>query len=105
MGHAIDHTPDYTGNSRASQLPVREKISDLTYGTETDQTASQQTLLGKSWRPISNTKGVRVTDDTAACELIGQQVRLVENAGINPKVTLPSDLAYIELLLRSDQTG
>jgi 2-C-methyl-D-erythritol 4-phosphate cytidylyltransferase len=51
------------------------------------------------------TKGVRVTDDTAACELIGQQVRLVENAGINPKVTLPSDLAYIELLLQSDQTG
>jgi hypothetical protein len=69
MGHVIDHTPDYTGNSRASQLPVREKISDLTYGTETDQTASQQTLLGKSWRPISNTKGVRVTKDMGSVSL------------------------------------
>jgi hypothetical protein len=69
MGHAIDHTPDYTGNTRASQLPVREKISDLTYGIETDQTASQQTLLGKSWRPISNTKGVRVAKDMGSVSL------------------------------------
>lgn len=45
-------------------------------------------------------KGLLVTDDTAACELIGQSVRLVENAQPNPKVTLPADLHYIELLLR-----
>jgi 2-C-methyl-D-erythritol 4-phosphate cytidylyltransferase len=40
------------------------------------------------------------TDDTAACELIGQPVRLVRGAQPNPKVTLPSDLPLIELLLR-----
>ena len=45
-------------------------------------------------------KGLLVTDDTAACEFIGQPVRLVENAQPNPKVTLPADLHYIELLLR-----
>jgi 2-C-methyl-D-erythritol 4-phosphate cytidylyltransferase len=50
-------------------------------------------------------KGLRVTDDTAACELIGQKVRLVESAGPNPKVTLPSDLAYIQLLLQSGKGG
>jgi len=50
-------------------------------------------------------KGLRVTDDTAACELTGQKVVLVESAAPNPKVTLPSDLAYIELLLQSDKTG
>ena len=44
--------------------------------------------------------GLNVTDDTAACELIGQAVRLVESATPNPKVTVPSDLQYIELLLR-----
>ena len=45
-------------------------------------------------------KGLSVTDDTAACELIGQAVRLVEWSRPNPKVTLPSDLPYVELLLR-----
>ena len=44
--------------------------------------------------------GLLVTDDTAACELIGQPVQLVAGAEPNPKVTVPGDLAYIETLLR-----
>ncbi len=43
---------------------------------------------------------VHVTDDTAACELIGQPVQLVASAEPNPKVTRPEDLPYIEMLLR-----
>ncbi len=43
--------------------------------------------------------GVQVTDDTAGCELIGQAVELVEGRWPNPKVTTPSDLPYIQLLL------
>lgn len=46
-------------------------------------------------------KKLLVTDDTAACELIGQPVKLVESLSPNPKVTLPSDLPYIELLLKA----
>ena len=42
---------------------------------------------------------LHVTDDTAACELIGQPVRLVTSATLNPKVTTPADLPYIALLL------
>jgi 2-C-methyl-D-erythritol 4-phosphate cytidylyltransferase len=45
-------------------------------------------------------KGMIVTDDTAACELIGQAVRLVVSTQPNPKVTRPEDLPYIEHLLR-----
>jgi 2-C-methyl-D-erythritol 4-phosphate cytidylyltransferase len=41
------------------------------------------------------------TDDTAACELIGQPVRLVSSVAPNPKVTLPGDLPFIEALLRN----
>jgi 2-C-methyl-D-erythritol 4-phosphate cytidylyltransferase len=44
-------------------------------------------------------KGLVVTDDTAACELIGQPVKLVPGTAPNPKVTVPADLHYIELLL------
>jgi 2-C-methyl-D-erythritol 4-phosphate cytidylyltransferase len=46
-------------------------------------------------------RGEHVTDDTAACELIGQPVQLVSSAHPNPKVTRPEDLPYIELLLRN----
>jgi 2-C-methyl-D-erythritol 4-phosphate cytidylyltransferase len=45
-------------------------------------------------------KGLKVTDDTAACELIGQPVRLVTGTTPNPKVTVPADLPYVELVLK-----
>jgi 2-C-methyl-D-erythritol 4-phosphate cytidylyltransferase len=48
-------------------------------------------------------KGLVVTDDTAACELIGQPVKLVPSAAPNPKVTVPADLGYIETLLRGSE--
>lgn len=41
-----------------------------------------------------------VTDDTAACELIGQAVRLVVSDRPNPKVTTSADIPLIEALLR-----
>jgi len=41
------------------------------------------------------------TDDTAACELIGQPVRLISRLTPNPKVTVPSDLPLIEALLKN----
>lgn len=49
-------------------------------------------------------QGLNLTDDTAACELIGQPVRLVPSTTPNPKVTVPADLAYVELLLRGSWT-
>jgi 2-C-methyl-D-erythritol 4-phosphate cytidylyltransferase len=45
-------------------------------------------------------RGLQVTDDTAACELIQQPVALVASREPNPKVTVPDDLPYIEMLLK-----
>lgn len=45
-------------------------------------------------------EGLNLTDDTAACELIGQSVRLVPGSLPNPKVTVPADLPCVEQLLR-----
>src|SRR5471032_3293631 len=45
-------------------------------------------------------KNLIFTDDTAACELIGQPVQLVPSATPNPKVTVPRDLPFIETLLK-----
>jgi 2-C-methyl-D-erythritol 4-phosphate cytidylyltransferase len=41
-----------------------------------------------------------LTDDTAACELIGQAVRLVRSHLPNPKVTVPADLPFIDSCLK-----
>jgi 2-C-methyl-D-erythritol 4-phosphate cytidylyltransferase len=46
-------------------------------------------------------RGLVLTDDTAACELIGQPVQLVAGMTPNPKVTVPGDLPFIETLLRA----
>jgi 2-C-methyl-D-erythritol 4-phosphate cytidylyltransferase len=48
-------------------------------------------------------KGLVVTDDTAACELVGAPVKLVESVVPNPKVTRQGDLAYVEALLRQTE--
>ena len=45
-------------------------------------------------------RGLLVTDDTAACELLGHPVQLVPTAQPNPKVTRPEDLPYVEFLLQ-----
>lgn len=44
-------------------------------------------------------RGLAVTDDTAACELIGQPVQLIPSDSPNPKVTWPGDLPLVEALL------
>jgi 2-C-methyl-D-erythritol 4-phosphate cytidylyltransferase len=44
-------------------------------------------------------RGLKLTDDTAACELIGQPVQLVESTWPNPKVTTSGDLPMIGFLL------
>jgi 2-C-methyl-D-erythritol 4-phosphate cytidylyltransferase len=50
-------------------------------------------------------RGLQVTDDTAACELTGQRVRLVESTASNPKVTTPADLSEVERLLQAMDRG
>ena len=45
-------------------------------------------------------RGLLVTDDTAACELIGQPVRLVDCPTPNVKATAPSDIPWLEILLK-----
>jgi 2-C-methyl-D-erythritol 4-phosphate cytidylyltransferase len=45
-------------------------------------------------------KNLIFTDDTAACELIGQPVQLVSSATPNPNVTVLGYLPFIETLLR-----
>jgi 2-C-methyl-D-erythritol 4-phosphate cytidylyltransferase len=99
------------GASVAAQ-PVTDTIKESRDGTLIEKTLDRSRVFAvqtpQTFRPESirralaevKRRGLVVTDDTAACELIGQPVKLVLSAEPNPKVTRPEDLDYIEHLLR-----
>jgi len=94
-----------------------QPVTDTIKATEDGQTIARTVDRSKLWsvqtpqtfrlevirRAImtAREKGLNLTDDTAACELVGQPVRLVKCTTPNPKVTVPADLPFIESLLRS----
>ena len=50
-------------------------------------------------------EGLAITDDTAACEALGQAVKLIECDRPNPKATTPDDLPFLESLLAAEAAG
>jgi 2-C-methyl-D-erythritol 4-phosphate cytidylyltransferase len=101
-----------TGAAVAAQ-PVTDTIKESPDGKLIRRTLDRSKLwavqtpqtfrVGVIRRAISAARQKKLvfTDDTAACELIGQPVRLVSRLAPNPKVTVPGDLPLIEMLLRS----
>jgi len=99
-----------TGAGVAGQ-PVTDTIKETLDGTTITRNVDRSKLWAVQTpqtfrvevirRALSEVRArhLHVTDDTAACELVGQPVRLVASAMPNPKVTLPADLPYVESLL------
>ncbi len=93
-----------------------QPVTDTIKESEDGKTVSRTLERGKLWAvqtpqvfqvavirkalAVVRESGLQVTDDTAACELIGQPVRLMAGTRPNPKVTVPADLPYIEMLLK-----
>jgi 2-C-methyl-D-erythritol 4-phosphate cytidylyltransferase len=100
-GAAVAAQPvtDTIKESADGQLIERTLDRSKLWAVQTPQTFRVEVIR----RAISAARRKKLifTDDTAACELIGQQVRLVRGAQPNPKVTVPGDLPLIEALLRS----
>ncbi len=82
-GHVVERTVD------------RTKL----WAVQTPQTVQMQ-LLREAYGLVLK-KGIVVTDEAAAVEMLGQRVDLVETPFLNLKVTTPSDLAMAEALLYS----
>jgi 2-C-methyl-D-erythritol 4-phosphate cytidylyltransferase len=109
--HATIEAANETGAAVAAQ-PVTDTIKESSDGTFIQRTVDRSRLWAVQTpqtfrveiirRALSEVRrqGLPVTDDTAACELIGQPVKLVHIPRPNPKITRPEDLAYVELLLR-----
>ena len=100
MGAAVAAQPvsDTIKQSDDGRTIARHLDRSRLWAVQTPQTFRVE-VIRRALKAIRE-KGVVVTDDTAACEFIGQPVRLVEGSRPNPKVTVPADLPYIELLLR-----
>jgi 2-C-methyl-D-erythritol 4-phosphate cytidylyltransferase len=95
---AAQHVTDTIKESSNGKLIERTIDRSRLWSVQTPQTFRVDVIrraLGEVRR-----RGLIVTDDTAACELIAQPVRLVVSTQPNPKVTRPEDLPYIEHLLR-----
>ncbi len=102
-----------TGAAVAAQ-PVTDTIKETADGQVISRTVDRSKLWSVQTpqtfrvevirRAISaaREKNLRLTDDTAACELIGQPVRLVNSASPNPKVTVPGDLPFVASLLKDN---
>lgn len=67
------------------------------WAMETPQVFSRE-LIDKAYARVE-ARGLRVTDDAAAVELLKHPVALLENAHPNPKLTTPADLPWFEFLL------
>ncbi len=67
------------------------------WAMETPQVFSKA-LIERSYQKVIE-RGLVVTDDAAAVELLGHPVAFLENPHSNLKLTSPRDLAYLEFLL------
>jgi 2-C-methyl-D-erythritol 4-phosphate cytidylyltransferase len=93
-----------------------QRVTDTIKESENSTTISRHLERNKLWavqtpqtfrvevirRALSavREKNLFVTDDTAACDLIGQPVRLIECTMPNPKITVLEDLRHMETLLK-----
>jgi 2-C-methyl-D-erythritol 4-phosphate cytidylyltransferase len=73
------------------------------WAVQTPQTFQVQ-VLQRALAEV-NRRGLEITDDTAACEWIGQPVELVVHPAPNPKLTRPEDVPYVEWLLGRARAG
>jgi 2-C-methyl-D-erythritol 4-phosphate cytidylyltransferase len=90
-----DTIKESDGGTRIARTIDRARL----WAVQTPQTFQVQVIRAALGTVLE--KGLHVTDDTAACELIGQPVTLVESLAPNPKATSRADLPLLETLLRS----
>jgi len=101
IGAAVAAQPitDTIKESGTGQLIERTLDRTRLWSVQTPQTFRLE-VIKRALAEVRR-RGVSVTDDTAACELIGQPVKLVVSAEPNPKVTRPEDLPLVEAILRN----
>jgi len=100
IGAAVAAQPvtDTIKESVDGQLVARTLDRSRLWAVQTPQTFRTD-IIRRALTEVRK-QGLIVTDDTAACELIRQPVKLVVGTQPNPKVTRPEDVGMVERLLR-----
>lgn len=76
---------------------LKDLNRDTLWAMETPQ-AFKYSLAYKAYEEVDK-RNLQITDDAAALSLIGHPISIVENDLPNPKITLQSDVDYLEFLL------
>jgi 2-C-methyl-D-erythritol 4-phosphate cytidylyltransferase len=98
LAHRVTDTiKDHRGEGRLRTLDRKHL-----WAMETPQVFARE-LICKAYAKAA-ARGLAITDDAAAVELLKHPVALLENPYPNPKLTTPADLAYLEFLL-TQNTG
>lgn len=86
-------------STRSGGERVRLRTIDRSrlWAMETPQVFARE-LITRAYARVQQ-RGLRITDDAQAVELLGQPVALLENPHPNPKLTRPADFEYLEFLL------
>lgn len=100
---AAQRLTDTIKESSDGRLVSRHLDRSLLWSVQTPQ-CFRVTVINQALSAVRE-HGLHITDDTAACELIGQPVCLVEADRPNPKLTAPGDLSYIQMLLDQVETS
>jgi 2-C-methyl-D-erythritol 4-phosphate cytidylyltransferase len=96
LAHRVTDTiKQHSGNGRLKTVD-RANL----WAMETPQVFTHELITRAYARVVE--RGLSITDDVAAVELLGHSVALLENSHTNPKLTAPADLAYLEFLLAAD---
>jgi 2-C-methyl-D-erythritol 4-phosphate cytidylyltransferase len=85
------------GPGRGEDARLRTLDRTRLWGMETPQVFARE-LIVRAYDRVT-ARGLRITDDAQAVEMLGLPVALLENTTPNPKLTTPADLAYVEFLL------
>ena len=80
--------------SREGRLKTLDRST--LWAMETPQVFARDLITRAYARVLS--RGLAITDDAAAVDLLGHPVALLENPHPNPKLTTPADLAYFEFI-------
>lgn len=96
---AAQHVTDTIKESADGERITRHLDRSCLWAVQTPQTFRVD-VIRRALAAVRE-KGIIVTDDTAACELIGQPVKLVESTAPNPKLTFVEDIPIIEQLLKA----
>ena len=93
LAHRVTDTiKQHHGDARLKTLK-RDKL----WAMETPQVFERK-LIEQAYQRVAR-KGIRITDDAAAVELLAHPIALLENQHPNPKLTTPTDFAWLEFLL------